>query len=190
MEVSSTIKKQEIPRNPTFLAIVIPFFFLDSATDSNLASAPVVSGLHSSGLEQVRYWRSVATAARAEAAGQRSRAHSLAAELAHLRCDLDMAELEIGLLWQRLASSQADLADCHAVLTASLRLTQKKQQSLPIPISLSSALPQIKLAEAGLRPPQSKLWPEFEPSLSTRTLCNPSCNQSRGSQMLQTELPP
>ncbi|KAG5444243.1 Rho GTPase-activating protein 22 [Clonorchis sinensis] len=57
--------------------------------------------------EQIRYWRALAVQARAEAAGYRARAHSLVSELGRVRCDLNMAELEIGLLRRRLADTEA-----------------------------------------------------------------------------------
>ncbi|OON23543.1 RhoGAP domain protein, partial [Opisthorchis viverrini] len=57
--------------------------------------------------EQIRYWRALAVQARAEAAGYRARAHSLVSELGRVRCDLNMAELEISLLRRRLANTEA-----------------------------------------------------------------------------------
>ncbi|CAH8603274.1 unnamed protein product [Dicrocoelium dendriticum] len=55
--------------------------------------------------DQTQYWQTLAIRARAEAAGQRARAHSLSRELKKVQCDLNMARLEIRLLRQGLANS-------------------------------------------------------------------------------------
>ncbi|TPP56234.1 Rho GTPase-activating protein 22 [Fasciola gigantica] len=62
--------------------------------------------------DQIRYWRALAVSSRADAASQRARAHALVGELTRIRCDLNMAELEIGLLRKRLAAAEAELR-CH-----------------------------------------------------------------------------
>uniref|UniRef100_A0A5K3EH32 Rho-GAP domain-containing protein n=1 Tax=Mesocestoides corti TaxID=53468 RepID=A0A5K3EH32_MESCO len=62
------------------------------------------------GAEQLRYWRSVALVARAEAVCERARSQALTSELARARCDLDMAEAELGLLRKRLALLESTLA--------------------------------------------------------------------------------
>ncbi|VDP67283.1 unnamed protein product [Echinostoma caproni] len=59
--------------------------------------------------DQIRYWRALAVSSRADAASQRARAQAMVGELNRVRCDLNMAELEIGLLRQRLAAAEAEL---------------------------------------------------------------------------------
>ncbi|KAF5403576.1 hypothetical protein PHET_02986 [Paragonimus heterotremus] len=59
--------------------------------------------------DEARYWHAVAVSARAEAAGHRAHVASLSEELNRTKCDLDMAELEIGLLRQQLAHVQSSL---------------------------------------------------------------------------------
>ncbi|KAK4474935.1 hypothetical protein MN116_002041 [Schistosoma mekongi] len=60
-------------------------------------------------IEQIRYWRSVAAAAQANAAGQLAKADKLTQELAKLRWDLSISHMENNLLRQNLASVQAEL---------------------------------------------------------------------------------
>ena len=60
--------------------------------------------------EQLRHWRSVALVARAEAVCERAKSRALAAELARSRCDLNMAETELGLLRKRLTQLESALA--------------------------------------------------------------------------------
>ncbi|KAF7259812.1 hypothetical protein EG68_03025 [Paragonimus skrjabini miyazakii] len=59
--------------------------------------------------DEARYWHAVAVSARAEAAGHRAHVATLNEELNRTKCDLDMAELEIGLLRQQLAHVQSSL---------------------------------------------------------------------------------
>ncbi|KAF8571151.1 hypothetical protein P879_02443 [Paragonimus westermani] len=59
--------------------------------------------------DEARYWHAVAVSARAEAAGHRAHVATLSEELNRTKCDLDMAELEIGLLRQQLAHVQSSL---------------------------------------------------------------------------------
>ncbi|KAA3682120.1 Rho GTPase-activating protein 22/24/25 [Paragonimus westermani] len=59
--------------------------------------------------DEVRYWHAVAVSARAEAAGHRAHVATLSEELNRTKCDLDMAELEIGLLRQQLSHVQSSL---------------------------------------------------------------------------------
>ncbi|VDK35597.1 unnamed protein product [Taenia asiatica] len=60
--------------------------------------------------EQLRHWRSVALVARAEAVCERAKSRALTAELARARCDLNMAETELGLLRKRLSLLESALA--------------------------------------------------------------------------------
>ncbi|VDM35660.1 unnamed protein product [Hydatigera taeniaeformis] len=60
--------------------------------------------------EQLRHWRSVALVARAEAVCERAKSRALSAELARARCDLNMAETELGLLRKRLSLLESALA--------------------------------------------------------------------------------
>ncbi|KAH8868143.1 Rho GTPase-activating protein 22 [Schistosoma japonicum] len=60
-------------------------------------------------MEQIRYWRSVAAAAQANAAGQLAKTDKLTQELAKLRWDLSISHMENNLLRQNLASVQAEL---------------------------------------------------------------------------------
>lgn len=59
--------------------------------------------------DQIRYWRALAVSSRADAASQRARANALVSTLTRVQCDLNMAELEIGLLRKRLATAEAEL---------------------------------------------------------------------------------
>ncbi|CAH8678247.1 unnamed protein product [Schistosoma rodhaini] len=60
-------------------------------------------------MEQIRYWRSVAEMAQANAAGQLAKTEKLTQELARLRWDLSISHMENNLLRQNLASVQAEL---------------------------------------------------------------------------------
>ncbi|CAH8586615.1 unnamed protein product [Schistosoma turkestanicum] len=62
-------------------------------------------------MEQIRYWRSVAATAQANAAGQLAKTEKLTQEVARLRWDLSISHMENNLLRQNLASVQAEL-DC------------------------------------------------------------------------------
>lgn len=59
--------------------------------------------------DQITFWRNKAIMAQAEAAGQRAKYQSLLGELNRVKCDLSMAELEVGLLRQRLLSAELEL---------------------------------------------------------------------------------
>ncbi|VDO05193.1 unnamed protein product [Rodentolepis nana] len=69
--------------------------------------------------EQLRHWRSVALVARAEAVCERAKSRALTAELARARCDLNMAETELGLLRKQLSVLQSTLISSRTPITGS-----------------------------------------------------------------------
>lgn len=67
--------------------------------------------------EQLRHWRSIALVARAEAVCERAKSRALTAELARARCDLNMAETELGLLRKKLSVLETALAASRSSIT-------------------------------------------------------------------------
>lgn len=81
--------------------------FIDRKSSSKITQSESFNS-HSP-MEQIRYWRSVAAVAQANAAGQLAKTEKLTQELARLRWDLSISHMENNLLRQNLASVQAEL---------------------------------------------------------------------------------
>ncbi|CAH8647296.1 unnamed protein product [Schistosoma intercalatum] len=81
--------------------------FIDRKSSSKITQSESFNS-HSP-MEQIRYWRSIAAVAQANAAGQLAKTEKLTQELARLRWDLSISHMENNLLRQNLASVQAEL---------------------------------------------------------------------------------
>ncbi|VDQ07168.1 unnamed protein product [Trichobilharzia regenti] len=81
-------------------------------------------------VEQIRYWRSVAAAAQANAAGQLARVDKLTQEVTRLRWDLSISHMENNLLRQNLASVQAELDQIHQISNSTVKRDKTMRHTL------------------------------------------------------------